>query len=430
MVWTCISYQMASLLEAIENKYGSDDPDEFGSDLPIAIYVPKKSPRKCIPSLLVLNDCDIESAGDEQALDEKCQQVEELDLAQNKLSEWSEVFEILKHMPRIKFVNLSFNNLSDDIGSFIENNCFLYLRDLVLNGTRVDWASVRKLLRVLPSLEELHLSLNGYSSVEIEDGNGAHKSLRKLHFAGNPVNSWKEISKIGVKFPTLQALVLADCPIESLAHENSNYEPHSNFTSLQLLNLNNTLLADWEDVDHLRNFPTLQCLRIQACPLVEELTEHERRQLLIARLPNVAVLNGGGAITHEEREDAERAFIRFYSVKRPEERPERYEELVAVHGKLEPLVHVDLSPEKRVKVIFHFGEKREARRIDVYQTVFELKQKLESFTDGLPPNKMKLFYSDHVMRAIQGPEEMKFPQKRLYSYNISSGDEIYIDSKT
>lgn len=421
---------MASLLEAIENKYGSDDPDDFRNDLPIAIYVPKKSPRKCIPSLLVLNDCDIDSAGDEQALDEKCQQVEELDLAQNKLSEWSEVFGILKHMPRIKFVNLSFNNLSDDIGCFIENNSFLHLKDLVLNGTRVDWTSVRKLLRMLPSLEELHLSLNGYSNVEIEDCGGPHESLRKLHFAGNPVTSWREISKIGEKFPAIQALVLADCPIESLEHENTSCDPHSNFPCLQFLNLNNTLLAEWEDVDRLRKFPALQCLRIQSCPLVEELTEHERRQLLIARLPNVAILNGGGAITREEREDAERAFIRFYVVKLADERPSRYDELVAIHGKLEPLVHVDLSPEKRVKVIFHYGEKREARRIDVYQTVFELKQRLESFADGLPPHRMKLFYSDHVMRAIQGPEEMKFPQKRLYSYNISSGDEIFVDSKT
>ncbi|XP_046383123.1 tubulin-specific chaperone cofactor E-like protein [Ischnura elegans] len=420
---------MASLLEAIENKYGSDDP-EVGSDLPIAIYVPKKSPRKCIPSLLVLNDCDIESAGDEQALDEKCQQVEELDLAQNKLSEWSEVFGILKHMPRIKFVNLSFNNLSDDIGSFIENNCFLHLKDLVLNGTRVDWTSVRKLLRMLPSLEELHLSLNEYSTVEIEDCGGPHTRLQKLHFAGNPVNSWREISKMGNKFPGLQALVLADCPIESLNQDHNTCDSTSKFASLQLLNLNNTLLSEWDDVDCLREFPALHCLRIQSCPLVEELTEHERRQLLIARLPNVQVLNGGGAITKEEREDAERAFIRFYVVKDPEERPRRFHELVAIHGMLEPLVHVDLSPEKKVKVIFHYGEKREARRIDVYQTVFELKQRLESFADGLPPHRMRLFYSDHVMRALQGPEEMKFPQKRLYSYNISSGDEIIVDSKT
>lgn len=84
---------MSSLLEAIDTKYGKEEADNYDPDLPVAIYVPKKSPRNSIPSLLVLNDCDIESAGDEQELEEKCQEVEELDLAQNKLKRWTEVRE-------------------------------------------------------------------------------------------------------------------------------------------------------------------------------------------------------------------------------------------------------------------------------------------------------------------------------------------------
>jgi hypothetical protein len=82
-------YEMSSLLEAIDNKYGKED--NYDLDFPIAIYVPRKSPRNSIPSLLVLNDCDIETAGDEQELEKKCQGVEELDLAQNKLKKWTEV---------------------------------------------------------------------------------------------------------------------------------------------------------------------------------------------------------------------------------------------------------------------------------------------------------------------------------------------------
>ena len=57
-----------------------------------------------------------------------------------------------------------------------------------------------------------------------------------------------------------------------------------------------------------------------------EYTEHERRQLLIARLPNVETLNGGGVISSQEREDAERAFIRHYMDKPEAERPTRYGE--------------------------------------------------------------------------------------------------------
>lgn len=67
---------------------------------------------------------------------------------------------------------------------------------------------------------------------------------------------------------------------------------------------------------------------------------------------NVTTLNGGGVISADEREDAERAFIRHYMDRPESDRPDRYDDLVAVHGKLDPLVNIDLSPEKRVKLVY------------------------------------------------------------------------------
>ena len=40
---------------------------------------------------------------------------------------------------------------------------------------------------------------------------------------------------------------------------------------------------------------------------------HERRQFLVAMLPGIKKLNGGAPISMEEREDAERAFIRRFA---------------------------------------------------------------------------------------------------------------------
>lgn len=56
----------------------------------------------------------------------------------------------------------------------------------------------------------------------------------------------------------------------------------------------------------------------------QEYTEHERRQLLIARLPRIQTLNGGAEITADDREDAERFLIRYYTDKPESERPDRY----------------------------------------------------------------------------------------------------------
>lgn len=89
---------MPSLLEALERKYGAKgEVNPPIDDMPVAIFVPKRSPRLSVPTLLVLNDCDIDCAGDACALADKCADVVELDIANNKLAEWEEVSYSLVH---------------------------------------------------------------------------------------------------------------------------------------------------------------------------------------------------------------------------------------------------------------------------------------------------------------------------------------------
>ncbi len=52
------------------------------------------------------------------------------------------------------------------------------------------------------------------------------------------------------------------------------------------------------------------------------MTEHERRQMTIARLPNLKRLNGGCDITPKEREESERNFLRRFHDR--ELKPKRY----------------------------------------------------------------------------------------------------------
>ncbi|XP_063828624.1 tubulin-specific chaperone cofactor E-like protein [Ostrinia nubilalis] len=453
---------MPSLLEALERKYGAKgEVNPTIDDMPVAIFVPKRSPRLSVPTLLVLNDCEIDCAGDARGLADKCADVVELDLANNKLTEWREIFAILEHTPRVRFLNLSFNRLSAQIqAAQALHPRWDSLSHLVLNSTYVGWPGVTALLKALPALEELHLSLNEYSYVDfsgkdvkesdrcedcsrlnVEMPEPVHEQLKKLHFSGNPVSSWQEISKLGYAFPNLETLLVNDCPITTLAPDpcdkcsdsNGNKKSHDAFSRLRFLNLNNTDLSTWDEVDRLAKFPALKSLRAQGWPLWErgEATEHERRLLLVARLPHVRTLNGGGAVPVEERDAAERAFIRYYMEKPEADRPDRYWELVSVHGKLDPLVSVDLRPEKRVQITFTCGTTSEVRTVDVYRTVSDLKSKLEQLA-GFPASKMRLFYVDQELRdgeLFPGPEEMKFPTKQLYSYNIRSGDEIIIESK-
>lgn len=70
-------------------------------------------------------------------------------------------------MPRVEFVNLSKNLLYGPVTP-PSDCCMTKLKSLVLNSTRLDWESVESLLKYLPVLQELHLSLNEYHNVLID----------------------------------------------------------------------------------------------------------------------------------------------------------------------------------------------------------------------------------------------------------------------
>ena len=139
-------------------------------------------------------------------------------------------------------------------------------------------------------------------------------------------------------------------------------------------------------------------------------------------------MNGGDKITTMEREDAERSFIRHFLDKSENNQPSRFDELVAVHGLLDPLVNIDLTPDMNIKVnIYHKDECRE-ESISVMQSVKQLKQLLQGYFNIAPAN-MRLWYYDQEMTKIAGPEEMKFANKELYTYNVIDGDYFVVDEK-
>lgn len=264
----------------------------------------------------------------------------ELDLTDNLISDWQQVLSLLDTFPSLEFLNLSNNMLNHPIDpEAILNSPVggkkLPMRKFALNGNRVDWSTVSLLTRLMPDLEELYLSTNNLGNPRDGDNNNVadedivfkHGSIRQLFLSCNPLDNFDEISEhVVMRCPNLQLLSLAECPVNTVPSFPTDegkriwkclkfelFEMAFSFSGpicLTSLNLSTTQISSWEEVDKLRNFPSLTELRLQHCPVLRSYTAHERRMLLVARLPNIQVLNGGGKITANEREDAERAFIR------------------------------------------------------------------------------------------------------------------------
>ncbi|GAB6028990.1 hypothetical protein CHUAL_004781 [Chamberlinius hualienensis] len=405
-----------TLEEAIQQKYLYEEEDD--SKESCLIFAPRRSDQ-LLPSTVVINNCTIEKLGNFQRVHQLLSGIRELDLAQNQILDLQEVLKLLESITRLSFLNLSCNNLSSL--AEIPNNlpCYSTLKRLVLNNTFIKWSVIKQFLVKLVNLEELYLCLNDFREVNV-DTEVSFPSMKLVHLSGNPLSEWEELMKVGIAFPNLESLVIVDCEIATIVHEDMLDKV---FSKLSLLNVNNNKIKNWEEIDKFRLFPALNDARVLGLPIYEEYTEHERRQLLISRLPNISRLNGS-LVSDSEREDAERAFLRHYM--NQEIKPSRYDELEAKHGRLDPLVEVDLAPQLVVTVVIHCGDRKTMRSLNLRMSLSEFKHSLHRFT-GLPPNKMRVFYLDKGMGYV--PEEMKFNAKKLYSYCVADGDEFIVDEK-
>lgn len=85
-------------------------------------------------------------------------------------------------------------------------------------------------------LEELFLCLNGYSAVS--ECHTACQSLRLLQITDNELRDWAEVRKVGAMYPSLSTLVLANNHLESVDDTRETLEWL--FPNLRSINLNNS----------------------------------------------------------------------------------------------------------------------------------------------------------------------------------------------
>lgn len=413
-----------SMVQVITEKYNLENfPYCRGPGTGVVVLTsPQSSPVKGqlnLPRVLVLDSCGISEAGDESEVATFCAHVVELDLSNNQLQNWGEVLKIVSNVPKLDFLNLSMNPLS---GSLLEQEVadpFMQLRRLVLNNTHVSWEVLHTLTREIPKLEELFLCLNKYRHVAPSDV--PCSSLQLLHISDNRLQEWGEVRKLGLMFPGLQCLILANNNLSAI--HDSQDSLRRLFPQLRCINLLNTGLGQWEDIEKLSLFPKLQEVKVMGVPLLQPYSTTERRSLVVAQLPAVTVLNGS-VVTPGEREDAERFFVRYYADRPENELPERYYALVAQYGRLEPLADVDLRPQSSVVVEIRYMEHAEQLSLPLAQTVAELKKTLRGLIQ-LPCNKMRVY---HVTPAL-GPQELKYGGRALHSYKVHDGDEILVVPK-
>ncbi|KAL6722554.1 hypothetical protein Aduo_017668 [Ancylostoma duodenale] len=331
-----------SLVYRLEQKYLNDDDAYMDQDIVLTNFTgssPCKMASKRALELVVLNNANISHLGDVSQVSGLMQHVAEADLAWNSIR-WECVKSVLKHLPQLRTLNLSYNPLDGEIAVDLPSAPLLHT--LILNGTNLSLTSLSSILKNTPCLQELHLSDNKLDFSD-DDESVMNESVKTIHMNRCRIEDWAQVVRLMRRFPNRKTVFLCENPIKSIVHQT----PVEDLSTLQSLNLGKTEIADWDSIDSLDRLPSLTDLRILSIPLLESFNEEERIHLVIGRVQNLRVLNGS-IITPEQREQSERYFIRYYQDR--DDKPHHYKRLIDKHGHVERLAKVDLTPKSSAHV--------------------------------------------------------------------------------
>ena len=104
----------------------------------------------------------------------------------------------------------------------------------------------------------------------------------------------------------------------------------------------------------------------------------------------------------------------------------RYFELEKVYGKLDPLAKISMAPQMVFNVHIVIDDRREPLVVNANQTVRDLKKTLQNIV-GLPSNRFNIYYQD--VEGGLAPDQLRYMDKKLYTYRMSDGDEFIIVPK-
>ncbi|KAI6177343.1 hypothetical protein M3Y97_00896600 [Aphelenchoides bicaudatus] len=422
---------ISSALEELEFKYTMplDDIE------PCIKFLSSSPPKgECVKRLqqIILSHQNISELGDLNQLTEMLQNATIIDLSHNNLNDWAIIGNLLDATPSLKQLNLSFNPLDSriDINLIPKNN---RLECLMLNGVNLTLQTLATLLHSLPRLKLLQICCSPLESPDKENCGELLKfdQLTDLYMEDCSLDNWTACMQFAQKFPYLRKLYLSENGFNEIFEEcnQTGLKIQEAMKNLNTLSLNTCAIEDWKSIEALGSLTTLQHLHLRDLPLFEKYEDFETRdKLTIPRIPSLQTLNGS-IITKDYRGSCERFFIRFYQSR--EDKPQKlYDQLVGIHGNLEQLVSIDLTPQKYIRTRMRCEELdlNLIIRLRVNITIRAFINAVVKATK-IPLNLIRVVHVTPQYPA-RSPTELRPSNQFLHTLRIEPNDEFRVFSKT
>lgn len=261
--------------------------------------------QSCFSALTMvwLRDHCVSHAGEPGELAEMVPNIKEIDLSHNLLPSWQKLAEITEQLPLLRLLNISDNRLQIPENPEEYRFAFSRLSHLVMARVRYNWAQIISCSYMWPNITNIQVPFNYITSLDTFP-EGILENLESLDLEGNVIRNWKEINKLG-RLPRLKNLNLVGTEMSDISLPSTG----SLFPSLRNLLLSENNISKWEYVSELDKLCSLEELRFTQNPVLEGCSRETARQIVIARIAKLKVLNRQ-VITGEERRGAEYDYIK------------------------------------------------------------------------------------------------------------------------
>ncbi|KAL6439102.1 hypothetical protein ACFW04_003814 [Cataglyphis niger] len=253
----------------------------------------------------------VSDAGKPEELKELCPNLEELDISKNLINSWKIVADICSQLHSLIRLNVSENHLPIEEDMMALKNSFSTVKHLILAKMNYNWSDIQQCISMFSSVEELSVSFNIVTTIEETIINTNLMKITTLILEGNLISNWDEILKLG-SLPCLEYLNLNSNKIDKIRFPSlTSMDKTGLFSSLRHLNISENHISEWQSINELDKLPNLEDLKFRENPILKNETVETARQLIIARIANLKILNGT-EIFPVERRGAEYDYLKLY----------------------------------------------------------------------------------------------------------------------
>ncbi|CAF1970329.1 unnamed protein product [Rotaria magnacalcarata] len=284
-----------SFTQAIQKQYiKSFSNDYINDDINYSLFGKQYSDYVLDLSSLIRIDysCQwVNEFDDNNQIDKNLNQIKELNVRQNLITNWSQLWIILeKYFSRLEIINVSNSRMNLDLSP---SNEFIFIREFILIDTDNNYLN----------------RLSFISEIFVE----RIKNLTNLSLSDNPtLIHWDPfINRLGI-LKHLQELIINNCGIETIKLINRD-DSIELFPSLKYLYMSDNTISLYSSINELSRIKSLISFGILRNPIygLNQLENETPKQMTIARLPNLTHLNRV-SISRDERQGAKMNYLQSY----------------------------------------------------------------------------------------------------------------------